>query len=106
MIARAFKADLTPNERVYVQFVVMQIMLAKIAPGNHWAQKLREMLAEHPAIPIVSMGFPADWASRKIWAWSRGRPAQALRSTQPLSGPNLALQQKLLSRLGIHDLGG
>lgn len=67
LIARAFKADLTPNERVYAQLVVMQIMLAKIAPGNHWAQKLRELLAEHPAIPLVSMGFPIDWVTRKIW---------------------------------------
>ena len=67
MIARAFKADLTPNERVYAQLVVMQIMLAKIAPGNHWAQKLRDLLAEHRAIPLVSMGFPIDWATRKIW---------------------------------------
>jgi abortive infection bacteriophage resistance protein len=66
-IARAFKADLTPNERVYAQLVVMQIMLAKIAPGNHWAQKLRELLAEHPAIPIMSMGFPGGWVSRRVW---------------------------------------
>lgn len=67
MIARAFKAELTPNERVYAQLVVMQIMLAKIAPGNHWAQKLRDLLAEHPAIPIISMGFPADWQGQRIW---------------------------------------
>jgi abortive infection bacteriophage resistance protein len=67
MIARAFKADLTPNERVYAQFVVMQILLAKIAPGNHWAQKLRDLLAEHPAVPSVSMGFPANWATRRVW---------------------------------------
>jgi abortive infection bacteriophage resistance protein len=67
LIARAFKADLTPNERVYAQLVVMQIMLAKIAPGNHWAQKLRDLLAEHSTVPLVSMGFPADWASRKVW---------------------------------------
>lgn len=67
MIARVYKADLTPNERVYAQLVIMQILLAKIAPSNHWAQKLRELLAEHPAIPIVSMGFPAGWQTRRIW---------------------------------------
>jgi abortive infection bacteriophage resistance protein len=67
LIARAYKSDLTPNERVYAQLVVMQILLARIAPGNHWALKLRDLLAEHPAIPLISMGFPADWASRKVW---------------------------------------
>ena len=60
MIARAFKADLTPNARVYAQLVVMQIMLTKIAPGNHWAKKLRDLLAEHPTIPLISMyGSPS-----------------------------------------------
>jgi abortive infection bacteriophage resistance protein len=67
VIARAFKADLTPNARVYAQLVVMQIMLARIAPGNHWAHKLRELLAEHPAVPLLSMGFPVNWATRTVW---------------------------------------
>jgi hypothetical protein len=46
----------------------MQILLAKIAPGNHWAIKLRDLLAEHPAVPLSSMGFPTDWKIRQIWA--------------------------------------
>jgi hypothetical protein len=45
----------------------MQIMLAKIAPGNHWAQKLRDLLVEHSGVPLISMGFPDNWASRKVW---------------------------------------
>lgn len=67
LIARAFKADLSPNERVYAQLVAMQILLAKIAPSNHWAQELRDLLTEHSAVPTVSMGFPAGWQTRKIW---------------------------------------
>ncbi len=67
LIARTFKTDLTPNQRVYAQLVVMQIMLAKIAPVNHWAQKLHGLLAEHPTIALTGMGFPADWASRRVW---------------------------------------
>lgn len=67
LIARAFKPDLTPNERVYAQLVVMQILLARIAPGNHWARKLRELLVEHPGVPLASMGFPANWSTGRIW---------------------------------------
>ena len=67
--ARAYKADLTPNDRIYAQLVVMQIILARIAPGNHWAEKLRGLLAEHPAIPLPSMGFPANWQARRIWSF-------------------------------------
>lgn len=37
MIARAYKAELTPNGRVYAKPVLMPILLVKIAPGNHWA---------------------------------------------------------------------
>ena len=66
-IANNFKNDLTPNDRLYAQLIVMQIMLAKIAPENHWAQKLDALLAEHPTIPLTSMGFPEDWQSKDIW---------------------------------------
>jgi abortive infection bacteriophage resistance protein len=65
--ANAYKADLTPNDRIYAQLVIMQILLQKIAPGNHWAQKLMDLLNEHPDVPLVSMGFPTDWSSRKVW---------------------------------------
>jgi abortive infection bacteriophage resistance protein len=67
MIAHAFRIDLTPNVRLYAQLVVMQILLTKIAPGNHWAQKLFSLLVEHPSIPLRSMGFPINWRSRMIW---------------------------------------
>lgn len=67
IIARAFAGDLTPNGRLYAQLVVMQILLARIAPGNHWALKLLGLLAEHPAIPTISIGFPANWQTRKVW---------------------------------------
>ena len=66
LIARAFKAELTPNERVYAQLVVMQILLAKIAPGNHWAQSCASCW---PNILYQQWRWlnSAGWASRKIW---------------------------------------
>ena len=67
MAARQFKADMTPNNRVYAQLVMMQILLARIAPGTHWALKLRDLLDEHPPVPRARMGFPADWEDRKVW---------------------------------------
>ena len=70
IITHRFQADLTPNVRIYAQLVVIQILLAKIAPDNHWAQKLHALLAEHPNIPLSSMGFPVNWQSREIWGLS------------------------------------
>jgi abortive infection bacteriophage resistance protein len=69
--ANAYKRDLKPNDRVYAQLVVMQILLQKIVPGNHWGLKLRDLLAEHPNIPLPSMGFPADWLVRPIWGFTK-----------------------------------
>jgi abortive infection bacteriophage resistance protein len=65
--AKAFKTEFTPNDRVYSQLVVMQVLLSRIAPGTHWSSKLRDLLNEHPAVPRASMGFPADWESRMVW---------------------------------------
>jgi abortive infection bacteriophage resistance protein len=67
--AKAYKPDLTPNDRLYAQLVVMQILLRKIAPDNRWAERLMTLLDEHPKVPILSMGIPGDWRSRAIWEW-------------------------------------
>jgi len=71
LVAKAYKADISPNNRVYAQFVVMQILLQKIVPGNHWGQKLIDLLGEHPNIPLASMGFPSSWSSREVWRFSK-----------------------------------
>jgi abortive infection bacteriophage resistance protein len=65
--ANAFRLELTPNERVYAQLVIMQILLRRVSPGNHWADKIKMLLAEHPTIPIANMGFRPDWAERPLW---------------------------------------
>ncbi len=49
---KPYTDDLKQNDLIYAQLVVMQILLATIAPGNHWAVKLRDLLAEHPAVPL------------------------------------------------------
>ncbi|HKD74797.1 MAG TPA: Abi family protein [Ktedonobacterales bacterium] len=41
MAAPQCKAEMTPNNRIYAQLVMMQILLARIAPGTQWALKLQ-----------------------------------------------------------------
>jgi abortive infection bacteriophage resistance protein len=67
LAANAYKADLSPNTRIYAQLVVMQVLLKKIVPDNHWALRLEELLDAHPNVPLSSMGFPIGWSSRLIW---------------------------------------
>ncbi len=68
LAAKAYKLDLTPNDRVYAQLVIMQVLLRKIAPDNHWAKRLHDLFGEHPKVPLVSMGFPSGWDTRAMWA--------------------------------------
>jgi abortive infection bacteriophage resistance protein len=65
--ANQHRADLLPNDRVYSQLAIMQIMLGKVSPNNHWAERLATIIDEHPAIPLALMGFPANWKQRPIW---------------------------------------
>ena len=68
LVAKDYKLDLSPNDRLYAQLVIMQVLLRKIAPDNHWAQRLRELFEEHPKVPLISMGFPSEWNTRAVWA--------------------------------------
>lgn len=34
--ANKYREDMTPNDRLYSQLVVMQVLLKTISPGNHW----------------------------------------------------------------------
>jgi abortive infection bacteriophage resistance protein len=67
MAARAYKSDLDPTNRTYAQLVVMQLLLGKIEPSNHWAERLSALLDEHPDIPLQKIGFPANWRARPLW---------------------------------------
>ncbi|MEY4578825.1 MAG: hypothetical protein RL701_3528 [Pseudomonadota bacterium] len=68
VIAHAYAAELTPNDRLYAQLVVMQVMLKQVSPDTHWAAKLQQLLNEHPIVPLRSMGFPQGWAARPVWS--------------------------------------
>lgn len=66
--AKAFRLDLDPNNYLYAQVAIMQVLLGKIEPNNNgWAQKLHKLLAENQSIQLADMGFPKDWHLRKIW---------------------------------------
>jgi abortive infection bacteriophage resistance protein len=67
MEANSFRIYMTPNNRLYAQLVIMNIILRKISPGNSWVEKLKTLCSEHSEIPIAEMGFPDGWAEKGIW---------------------------------------
>lgn len=56
------------NNRVFAALTICKWSLDRIAPQSRWADRLRALLHEFPDIPLVSMGFPADWEQCPIWA--------------------------------------
>jgi abortive infection bacteriophage resistance protein len=68
IVAKAFKSDLNPNNYLYAQVVIMQVLLGKFEQNNNsWAQELHELLNENQSIQLADMGFPKNWHLRKIW---------------------------------------
>lgn len=66
-IARKHKTKFHGNSKIYGVFVVIQILLEQVAPDNAWAERVSDLLNEHPNIPIDSMGFPDDWRQKSFW---------------------------------------
>lgn len=47
--------------------VTLDYLLALIAPGNEWKQRLVALIDSCPLADPASMGFPADWRVRSVW---------------------------------------
>lgn len=56
------------NNRVFGIVTILKSMLSDIAQTTKWSNRLNELLAEYPAIPIAQMGFPDGWQSCPFWA--------------------------------------
>ena len=47
--------------------VMLDYLLALIAPGNEWKKRLFALIEGCPLADPASMGFPADWRARAAW---------------------------------------
>lgn len=66
-IARKHKEKFQGNSKIYGVMVVVQILLDQVAPDNTWAERLSDLLEEHPNVPLVNMGIPEDWRTKPFW---------------------------------------
>ena len=55
------------NNRVFAVLTICKWSLDRVAPQAHWADRLKDLLTEFPAIPIESMGFFPEWQRSPIW---------------------------------------
>jgi len=55
------------NHRVRAVLMVCAHPLALLAPNSHWQRRLRNLLNQHPKVPIKNMGFPGNCLDCPIW---------------------------------------
>lgn len=63
------------NNRMFGVLTICKWSLDRIAPQSGWSERVCALLDASPAIPKISMGFPANWQECPIWKHS-GVPGQ------------------------------
>ncbi|MES0864832.1 Abi family protein [Ruegeria sp. SCPT10] len=66
-IAKKHKTKFQGNTKIYGVMVVIQIILEQVAPDNTWAERLSDLLEEHPDVPLANMGVPDNWRDKPFW---------------------------------------
>lgn len=54
-------------KKFYSHAVAIQSLLKIISTETHWVDRLRELMADHPDVPIAQMGFPGNWDAHAVW---------------------------------------
>lgn len=52
---------------IYACVVVIRILSLPTDPANDFHASLKQLLAQHPSVPLAPMGFPATWVSDPLW---------------------------------------
>lgn len=63
--------DLFANQapaKLYNGLTLVAHVVRTVAPSSSWQSDVRLLIGTHPTGDIASMGFPADWFSRPLWA--------------------------------------
>lgn len=55
------------NDHVFGILTICKYLLDQICPDNHFASRFTDLIAKHPNIPLVSMGFPENWKESPLW---------------------------------------
>lgn len=67
MVANRFRAEMTPNDKLYAQALVVLVLARAVIPDFDWARRLATLFDEYSTVPTGRMGFPVDWRSRAPW---------------------------------------
>jgi hypothetical protein len=63
----ARKASGIGNDRFYVLALIIQTLLADIAPDSGWGERVKALFNAHPTVNHRAMQFPANWQNLPPW---------------------------------------
>lgn len=55
------------NEKMFCVLTILRYLLKRIAPQSKWRNRLQNLLASYPDIPLRQMGFAENWRECPIW---------------------------------------
>lgn len=55
------------SKQLYPVLVSLQSVLNTISPHSSWAERLSDLLAAHPHLPLRGLGMPDDWRTDDFW---------------------------------------
>ncbi len=55
------------EHRIFAVLSMLKYMLSFVAPHSNWQSRLESLLTEYSEIPLIFMGFPANWKESPIW---------------------------------------
>jgi abortive infection bacteriophage resistance protein len=58
---------LITNNRCGMVIMICHQFLKKISPTSQWQQRINQLFAEYPNIPLFDMGLPDNWQEHPLW---------------------------------------
>jgi len=55
------------NNRAGIILMICRTFLAQISPSSQWHERVAQLFAEYPDIPVAEMGLPDDWQQHPLW---------------------------------------
>lgn len=72
------------NERIFGVLTICKYLLDQYDPSNEFVDQFCDLIADHPNIPLISMGFPENWKESPLWKLSiQQQPASSMPETSP-----------------------
>ena len=56
------------SRNVYVSLVTIRYLLARFIPTTSFTSRLKELITQHPTVPIQYMGFTPKWEEEPLWS--------------------------------------